>query len=127
MNKSKTRKPSSEEKEMTAEEFIALPDAEKNRIVAEIESQTSEQLMANSRPLNAGERARWIAFKKNARKNVGGRPKIGKGSQVISLSVEKQMLKQADAYAKRHGLGRSEMFIKALGGLLGAERESRTR
>jgi len=47
-----------------------------------------------------------------------GRPRHGKGSQVVSLSVEKELLAKADAYAKRRGLGRSEMFILGLKELL---------
>jgi len=47
--------------------------------------------------------------------------KPGKGSQVVSLSVEKELLAQAGAYAKRQGLGRSELFILGLKGLLVAK------
>jgi hypothetical protein len=111
-NKVQRRK--GEEREMTIAEFIALPEAEKNRIVAEIEAQTPEEHMANSRPLNTAERARWKTFKKNAEKKRGGRPKIGKGSQIVSLSVEKDLLDEADAYARRNGLNRSELISKSL-------------
>jgi hypothetical protein len=65
-----------------------------------------------SRPLTAAERE----VHRKARKV--GRPKLGKGSQVVSLSVEKELLARADAYAKRQGLGRSEMFILGLKELL---------
>lgn len=65
-----------------------------------------------SKPLTAAQRE---AHRK-ARKV--GRPKLGKGSQVVSLSVEKELLEKADAYAKRQGLGRSEMFILGLKELL---------
>lgn len=103
----------------TASSFEALPDSEKDRILAEIESQTPEQRLAESRPLNAKERAQWKAFRNKAAERRTGRPRIGNGSAVVSLSIEKDFLKRADAYAKRHGLGRSEMFIRALGSLIG--------
>jgi hypothetical protein len=48
-----------------------------------------------------------------------GRPKLGKGSAIVSLSVEKELLARADAYAKREGLGRSELFIRGLKSLIG--------
>ncbi len=67
---------------------------------------------AESKPLTPMQRA----VHRKARK--AGRPKLGKGAQIVSLSVEKQLLAKADAYAKRHGLGRSEMFIMGLKGLL---------
>ncbi len=70
---------------------------------------------AESKPLTAAQRQ----LHRTARKV--GRPRQGKGSQVVSVSVEKQLLKQADAYAKRQGLGRSELFILGLKGLLVSE------
>jgi hypothetical protein len=68
-----------------------------------------------SKPLTAAQRETH----RKARK--AGRPKLGKGSQVVSLSVEKALLARADAYAKRRGLGRSEMFILGLKELLVAK------
>lgn len=107
---------------LTATSFEALPDAAKNQILANIEAQTPEQRLAESRPLTAKERAQWNAFRTKALKNRKGRPRVGKGSAVISLSIEKDFLRRADAYAKRHGLGRSEMFIRALNDLIGADK-----
>jgi len=67
---------------------------------------------ADAKPLTAAQRE----LHRKARRV--GRPKLGKGSQVVSLSVEKELLARADAYAKRRGLGRSETFILGLKGLL---------
>jgi hypothetical protein len=67
---------------------------------------------AESKPLNAMQRQLHLKAKRV------GRPRQGKGSQVVSVSVEKSLLKQADAYAKRQGLGRSELFILGLKELL---------
>lgn len=51
----------------------------------------------------------------------GGRPKLGAhGVKVISLSVELDLLKRADAYAKKHGLKRAELVTQALNTLLPA-------
>lgn len=107
---------------LTASSFESLSDAAKNQILAEIEAQTPEQRLAESRPLTAKERAQWNAFRTKALKNRKGRPKVGKGSAVISLSIEKGFLKRADAYAKRNGLGRSEMFVQAVSGLIGGQK-----
>jgi hypothetical protein len=63
---------------------------------------------------DAGNRAR---HKKFLRK---GRPKFGKdGVKVISLSMEKQLLKRADAHAKKNGLKRAEFFSQAVRVALG--------
>jgi hypothetical protein len=71
--------------------------------------------MAESRPLNASERAQWRTFKRKI-----GRPKVGKGVRVISLSVEKGLLKRADSCAKRLGISRAQLFSRGLEAVLGS-------
>lgn len=103
------RRPNVEKPAMTGREFEALPDAEKERIFQEIESSDPNKLRAESKPLTAVDRARWNRFRKKA-----GRPKVGQGAKVISLSVELGLLKEADAYAKRNGFTRAELVARAL-------------
>src|SRR5687768_5284704 len=43
-----------------------------------------------------------------------GRPKVGEGVKVISLSVEQGLLRQADALAKRRKVSRAELVADAL-------------
>jgi hypothetical protein len=65
------------------------------------------------KPLSAADRAR------HARANrKGGRPKIGRGVKVISLSVEKELLAQADALARRRGMTRAALFTRGLKAVL---------
>jgi hypothetical protein len=97
------------------EEFIALPDSEKDRIADQIERETPEQSLARSRPLNARERQQWRRFKAKI-----GRPKVGKGARTISLTVEKELLKKADAYAKRHGISRAKLVAQGLLAVIGS-------
>jgi hypothetical protein len=97
------------------EEFIALPDEEKERIFQEIEAETQQQTLARSRPLNKRERRQWRRFK-----NKMGRPKVGKGAKTISLTVELGLLKQADAYAKRQGISRAKLVAQGLHAVLGS-------
>lgn len=99
------------------EEFIALPDSEKERIFQELEAETPEERLARSRPLNARERRQWRKFK--AKANIG-RPKVGKGAKTISLTVEMSLLKQADAYAKRHGISRAKLVAQGLQAVIGS-------
>jgi hypothetical protein len=91
-----------------------MSDAERAKLVAELEGESPEQRLARAKPLNAKQRATWRAIKKKM-----GRPKIGKGSQPISLTVEKDLLRRADAYAKRHGLKRAELVAEGLRLVLG--------
>ena len=39
-----------------------------------------------------------------------GRPKIGQGARKISISLERGVLRNADALAKRRGMKRSELI-----------------
>jgi len=94
----------------TASEFEALSDADKERIYQEIDGQSTEELLAKSTPLDARDRERQRKFMRK-----GGRPKLGKhGVKVIALSVEKDLLKRTDAFAKAKGLKRSELVTQAL-------------
>jgi len=90
---------------LTGEKFDALPASEKERIFQELEQETPGQRLSRSTPMTASQRARWNQIKKKM-----GRPKIGKGIKIISLSVERDLLKRADAYAKATGLKRSALF-----------------
>ena len=103
-------------KEMMAEDFIALPDAEKERIYAELDAESPEQRRARSRPLNAIERKQWSALKKKM-----GRPVIGKGAKAISLTVEKELLGRATVFARQHGMKRAELFARGLKLAMGEE------
>ena len=84
------------------EEFLALSDAEKERVW---ESLNRPIPFEETRPLTPEQRRQWRRFKRRV-----GRPRIGQGSKVVSISVEKSLLKRADAYAKRHGLKRAQVF-----------------
>jgi hypothetical protein len=102
-------------KKSDIEEFIALSHEQKDRIVRQIEAETPEQSLARSRSLNARERLQWRRFKAKA-----GRPRVGRGAKTISLTVEKDLLKCADAYARRHGISRAKLVAQGLRAVLDA-------
>ena len=89
-----THKPYSQ---MTADE-LAAATADLDR----------EHVELPGRPLNKREREEH----RKARKM--GRPKKGAGSAVIGISVEKSLLKRADALAKARKVGRSQLFVALL-------------
>jgi hypothetical protein len=88
------------------ERFEALPDAEKERIASEFDR---EFVADKARPLTAAERKLWQKARRKA-----GRPKVGQGVKVISLSVEKGLLKRADALARQRKMSRAELVSQAL-------------
>ena len=96
-------------------EFESLPDSDKERVWRELDGLTTEEINARSRPLNSAERIMWSAFKRKA-----GRPKIGKGVRVVSVGLEKDLLKRADALAKRRGVNRSALVGEAFRALIGS-------
>jgi hypothetical protein len=100
-------------KKSDVDEFIALPDSEKERIFNQIDAESVEESLARSRPLNARERQQWRRFKSKL-----GRPKVGKGAKTISLTVERDLLKEADAYAKRHRISRAKLVAQGLRAIL---------
>lgn len=97
------------------EEFIALPDSEKERIIRRIEAESPRKRVARSRPPTPREREQWKRFKTKK-----GRPTICKREKTISLTVERDLLKRADAYAKRHGISRAKLVAKGLQAFLGS-------
>ncbi|HWB53067.1 MAG TPA: hypothetical protein VG722_02705 [Tepidisphaeraceae bacterium] len=105
----------SKKRKSDIDEFIALPDAEKERIFKELDEEMPHQSVGRSRPLNKQDRARWRRFKAKM-----GRPKVGKGAKTISLTVEKELLRKADAYAKEHGMSRAKMVADGLRKVMGA-------
>ena len=96
------------------EAFLALPESEKQRIERELDNETLKQSLARSRPLNDRERRQWRRFKVKL-----GRPRIGEGTKTISLTVEKGLLQQADAYAREHGISRAKLVAQGLRVILG--------
>ena len=96
-------------RDMTAEDFESLPDAQKESIWQEIDRKTTAQLLAESRPLNARERRQWSRFQKKA-----GRPRIGRGTTNISISLEKGLLREFDRFARKAGMSRSELIARGV-------------
>src|SRR5438034_451590 len=43
-----------------------------------------------------------------------GTPKVGAGAKIVAISIERGLLKKADAYAKRRRLKRSRMLAQGL-------------
>ena len=95
-------------RKLTGHSFDAMPAAQKQAIYDEIDSMSREELLAKLRPANAADIARAQRIVRR------GRPKIGKGTRQISITVEADLLKEAEAYSRRKGLKRSELISQAL-------------
>src|SRR4051812_29504233 len=86
--------------------FLALSDYEKEAVYRELDRPVPQ---SETRPMTAAERRRWEKAKRKV-----GRPKIGNGTAVVSVTVEKDLLAWADAYAREKGLSRARLVGIAL-------------
>ena len=61
------------------------------------------------RPLSAEQRKRWDAAKR-------GRPRKAPGTKAVPtlITVEPRLLKKVDAYARKMGMSRSQLFAEAV-------------
>jgi hypothetical protein len=72
-----------------------------------------ELVIDDSRKLTVDEQTRW----QRARRKHG-RPKVGRGAQVISISIEKGLLSRADRLARKLQLPRTQLIALGLETLL---------
>jgi hypothetical protein len=61
------------------------------------------------RPMNARERKQWSRVKRKM-----GRPTLGKGVKRVMISLERDLLRKSDAFAKRRHLNRSQLISASL-------------
>jgi hypothetical protein len=93
-------------RKLTAKDFMAMNAKQ----LARATKQFDEEFIADqSRPLTAEERAQWSRLKRKP-----GRPKVGKGVKIISVSLEKDLLAKADKLAKQQGISRAKLISRGL-------------
>ena len=92
--------------------FLKLSDAEKTREAAEFDREFAADTF---RPLTPTQRKRWNRIKRKM-----GRPRIGRGAKVISLTIEKGLLNRTDALARKQKLTRAALIARALETVLSA-------
>ena len=93
-----------------AKPYDQMTTAELRKATAEFDR---EFIIDTFRPLTPAQKARWLkAVKKR------GRPRQGKGAQVISVSVEKDLLARSDRLARRLGVTRAGLIIRSLSATL---------
>jgi hypothetical protein len=65
--------------------------------------------MDRTRPMTAAERA-----EESAARHPGGRPRIGRGSARINITIERGLLAEADKIGRREKVNRSELIARGL-------------
>jgi cell envelope opacity-associated protein A len=85
--------------------------------LAEATKEFDEEFVIDKcKPLSPEMRARWERAKRKV-----GRPKQGRGAQVISVSVEKELLARSDALAREIGITRAALIARGLKAVLAAQ------
>jgi hypothetical protein len=103
----KTTKRSS--RRLTATAFEKLPDAEKDRIYDEIDAKAAT-FFQDAKPLT-----KWQKDALSKGHKRLGRPRLGAdGTRVVSVTIEKGLLIEADKFAKSMGLKRSDLFSRSV-------------
>jgi hypothetical protein len=90
----------------------------KSELAAATKEFDQEFIADKARPMTAAERAE----ERRARLRGPGRPKIGKGSQKIHITLERGLLANTDRMARQKGLGRSELIAQVLASVIGRPR-----
>ena len=68
--------------------------------------------LRESKPLTPGMRRMHASAAKR------GRPRIGKGSAKLYVSMERGLLKRVDAFARAHGISRSQLIARGVRAVL---------
>lgn len=95
---------------------LRLREETPGRIASEFDR---EFVVDTFREPSAAERAQW----ENA-KRKRGRPVRGQGAKVISVSIEKGLLKQADSLARAQGVSRATIIARGIRAVLTAVGEN---
>ena len=91
-------------------DFEALTDAQKEQFYSDCETIAPKRDI----PLTTAQRKLHTAARRP------GRPRKGKGTQIVSLSIEKDLLRRAERVAKAQGVSRSDLFSRGLLAVLAA-------
>jgi hypothetical protein len=92
------------------EKFAALTPAQKEAVYDECDD---PDVALRSKPMSPRMRKLWGAAKRK-----GGRPRIGRGAARVLISIERGLLEDADAFARRQRLSRSELFSRGVKAML---------
>jgi len=97
------------------EEFMAMTPAERDKAVAKFDEEFIADTFGPPPP-------EAVAQMRRARRKRG-RPRVGRGARVISVSVEKGLLSRSDALARRLKVRRAALIARGLRAVLAAAGE----
>ncbi len=99
-----------------AKKYWEMTTSELARATAEFDQ---EGVADTFRPMTPAEQATW---EEATQKRPRSRPRAGKGVKVISLGIEADLLRRADALAKRRRISRAKLVAEGLEAVLAQAR-----
>ncbi len=57
---------------------------------------------------------------RRAAKRARGRPRVGQGAAKLYISMERDLLKRADSFARKHRISRSQLIANGVRALIGS-------
>ena len=97
------------------EAFNALSSEQKEKEYRAVDREFARD---ETEPLTPAQRKAWRKFRQRRRHR--GRPKVGQGAKIVSLTIERGLLRRTDALAKREGVSRANVVSRGLEMLLRA-------
>ena len=94
------------------EEFMKLTPSQRAKATAEFDQ---EFIVDTFKSLRPQDRKHWERLKRGP-----GRPKVGKGADVVSVSIERTLLEQSDSLAKKLRVSRAGLIARGLKAMLAA-------
>jgi hypothetical protein len=91
---------------MTGRDFDALTPEQKEAVFREAERIGP----GDGAPLTPAQRRRW----EGVRRAMKGRPRVGRGAARVQVTVERGLLEEADAYARRNGMTRAQLIARGI-------------
>jgi len=85
-------------------------------LAAETAQFNEEFVVDGAKDLTEEQQQQWLRAKRKR-----GRPRVGAGAESICLTIERNLLRQADHVAETLGISRAQLFSAALVGLLAKE------
>ncbi len=86
--------------------FAALSSEQKEAVYQQLDD---PKIALRSKPLDRRMKSLW----KKA-KHKGGRPRVGRGSARVLITMERGLMEDADAFAQRNGLTRAGLIAQSV-------------
>jgi hypothetical protein len=109
------KKKSASEGDITHRFLHEMSNAKRDEFVKDLDREIP---YSQTSPLTPAMRRKWKAAQERGRAAIiartAGRPRVGEGSQRIAVTVERNLLSEADSLASSRGISRAQLIAEGL-------------